>query len=84
MKIYKFENGTCNACGNRIKELREAAGMSQEGLAAALQLLGLNINQKAVSRMETGLRVIPDYELLYYSKVFHVPISEFFCMTVGK
>ena len=84
MKIYKFENGQCNVCGNKIRELREAVGMSQEGLAAALQLLGLNLNQKAVSRIETGIRVIPDYELLYFSKVFRVPIAEFFCITVGN
>ncbi|MBR0091950.1 MAG: helix-turn-helix transcriptional regulator [Lachnospiraceae bacterium] len=84
MKIYRFENGQCNVCGNKIREFREAAGMSQEALAAALQLLGCNLNQKAVSRIETGLRVIPDYELLYFSKVFRVPISELFCITVGK
>ena len=52
--------------------------MSQEDLATALQLIGLNINQKAISRIETGERVIPDYELLYFSKVFEVEITELF------
>lgn len=64
MKLYKYNNNRCNISGNKIKELREQAGMSQEQLAAKLQLDGMNLNQKAISRIETGDRVIPDYELL--------------------
>lgn len=74
MKLYKHGNGRCNASGIKIKELREAAGLSQEQLAAKIQLVGLNINQKAISRIETGDRVVPDYELFYFSSVFNVPI----------
>jgi transcriptional regulator with XRE-family HTH domain len=43
--------------------------MSQEELAASLQLAGLNLSQKAISRIETGERVLPDFELVYFSKV---------------
>lgn len=75
MKIYKYVNGKCNASGTKIKWLREAAGLSQEQLAAKLQLAGLNLNQKAVSRIETGERVVADYELLYFSKIFHVSLD---------
>ena len=75
MKLYKYDNNRCNISGNKIKELREQAGMSQEQLAAKLQLDGMNWNQKAISRIETGDRVIPDYELLFFSRIFHVPVS---------
>lgn len=61
MKLYKHTNGTCNASGPAIRALRERAGISQEQLAAKLQLAGLNLNQKAVSRIETGDRVVPDF-----------------------
>lgn len=64
--------------GSKIRQLRESHGFSQEELAASLQLAGLDLNQKAVSRIETGDRVVPDYELLYFSKVFQVSILEFF------
>lgn len=37
--------------------------MSQDTLAAKLQLAGLQIGQMAVSRIETGKRVVPDFEL---------------------
>lgn len=75
MKLYKYADGKCNASGQKIGELREAAGISQEELAAKLQLAGLNINQKAVSRIETGDRVVPDFELLFFSEVLGVPIT---------
>ena len=76
MKLYKYKNDKCNISGANIRKYREAADMSQESLAANLQLLGLDLNQKAISRIETGLRVVPDYELLYFSKVFQVSIAE--------
>ncbi len=75
MKIYHYTNGTCNASGAQIKSLREKAGWSQEQLAARTQLAGLNLNQKAISRIETGERVVPDYELLYFSEIFQVPVE---------
>ena len=75
MKLYKHTNGKCNASGRRIKELREAAGLSQEQLAGKLQLLGLDTTQKAISRIETGSRIVPDYELIPFAKVFHVSVN---------
>ena len=75
MKIYRYMDGNANASGRKIKELREAAGLSQEQLAAKIQLSGLNLNQKAISRIETGDRVVPDFELIFFSEVFGVPVG---------
>ena len=58
MKLYKHTNGTCNASGPAIRALRERAGISQ----------------KAVSRIETGDRVVPDFELNYFATVLGVPV----------
>ena len=68
-------DGNANASGRKIKELREAARLSQEQLAAKVQLVGLNLNQKAISRIETGDRVVPDFELIFFSEVFGVPVG---------
>ena len=57
-----------------MRQTRERENISQEQLAAKLQLAGLNITQKAVSRMETGKRVIADYELPYLADVLDVTI----------
>ncbi len=75
MKIYKYKNNKCNISGETIRILREKAGLSQEQLAAGMQLKGLNLNQKAISRIETGERVVPDYELHCFSEVFGVSIE---------
>lgn len=76
MKLYKYIDGKYNASGAKIRELRENAGLSQEQLAAKLQLAGLNLNQKAVSRIETGLRVVPDFELIFFSDILDVPVCK--------
>lgn len=76
MKLYRCKTGDCNISGRKIRELREAAEMSQEQLAAKMQLLGHNINQKAISRIETGDRVVPDYELLYFANALSASVGE--------
>lgn len=63
-----------------MRQTRERENLSQEQLAAKLQLAGLNITQKAVSRMETGKRVIADYELPYLADVLDVTIYYLFGM----
>lgn len=73
MKIYRH-NGKCNICGTHIRARREQMHISQEQLAAKLQLLGAEINQKAISRIETGQRVVPDYEVILFAKALEVNV----------
>ena len=73
MKIYK-PSGRCNASGEQVRSCREAAGLSQEQLAAKLQLAGLNLGQKAISRIETGDRIVADFELEYLADALGVTI----------
>ena len=62
MKLLSMD-GKCNACGDRVRLAREKIGLSQEALAAKVQLKGHSLTQKAISRIETGVRVVPDYEI---------------------
>lgn len=73
MKIFR-PDGRCNTSGERVRETRERAGLSQEQLAARIQLAGLNISQKSISRIETGVRVVADYELAYLAEALEVSI----------
>jgi DNA-binding XRE family transcriptional regulator len=75
MKIYHY-NARCNASGEKIKALRKAADLSQEQLAAQLQVAGLSISQKQISRIETGARVVADYELLHLARVLKTSADE--------
>ena len=71
MKIYDF-NGKKNICGKRVKEARKKASLSQENLAARLQIEGVVIERDSVSRIELGTRFVADYELVALCKVLNV------------
>ena len=77
MKIYTF-NGKKNLCGPNIKKLRILHGMTQENLAAQMQIYGITIERDCISRTEKGTRFIPDYELPVYAKIFQVPLETLF------
>ena len=53
----------CNICGANVRRLREQKKMSQDQLAAKLQTEGLSVNQNSISRIETGKRIVADFEL---------------------
>ena len=74
MKIYDF-NGSKNICGQRVKEARKTLKLSQEELAARLQVEGVNIERDSVSRIEIGTRFVADYELLVLCKILSVTPS---------
>ena len=71
MKIYDF-NGSKNVCGKRVKEIRKNLNLSQENLAAKLQLEGVIIERDSVSRIEIGTRFVADYELSVLCKILKV------------
>ena len=75
MKIYTY-HGRCNLCGSNVRRLREANALTQDQLAARLQVLGLPLTQKAISRIETGERVVADYELVLIAEVLNTGIME--------
>ena len=65
----------CNVCGSRVREAREKLKLSQDQLAARLQTEGLGVNQNSVSRIETGKRIVADFELVALAKVLNVDVN---------
>ncbi len=74
MKIYKYGE-RCNISGRNIRELRERRQLTQEQLAAKMQVEGIPLQQKSISRIEDGSRVVADYELKVFAKIFQVPLE---------
>ena len=68
MRIYGY-NGKKNLSGPRIREARLRRGLSQAELAARMQVAGVEIERDSISRVEIGLRFVPDYELPVYAQV---------------
>ena len=72
-----------NICGERLKKMRNNRSLSQEALAAKLQLNGLDLTQKTISKIENGKRLITDYELKYFTDVLKIPICSLFEQNLG-
>lgn len=77
MKIYR-PNGRCNTVGCQVRLFRRQLGLSQEELAARIQVAGLDLTQKTISRIETGDRIVADYELPYLADALHVDLAALF------
>ena len=76
MKITKYNN-VKNISGNKLKELRKDAQMSQQDLAEKLQLEGIDLTSKEISKIETNNRLVQDFELFTFAKIFKVSADEF-------
>ena len=64
--------------GQNLKRYRLAAGLSQESVAATLQVQGLDIHQKIISEMELGTYSIRVSVLLALAELYDTPIGDFF------
>lgn len=64
------------AVGANIKKLREKAGLTQENLAAKLQIEGCDITRSAVAKIEVGQRHIYPDELILLKKILRTEYDE--------
>lgn len=62
MKANDFE-GRRNISGERVRMRRLRLRLSQAALAAKVQTEGVLLEQDALSRIESGARMVQDYEL---------------------
>lgn len=65
-------NGSKNLIGQRLKELRTTAGLSQRGLARKLQLIGVDMDKNVITRIETNKRYVSDIELWALCRILEV------------
>lgn len=73
-----------NICGKWIKYVRKGLydkqhpKMTQEELTARLQVLGLRIDRTALSRIESGERILSDIEVACFASALKVPLDFLF------
>lgn len=77
MEIEEKKNGRkynnkLNVIGSVIRYYREKNGLSLTDLSKKLQLYALDIPKNSLHRLENGDRIITDYELAVFSKIFNV------------
>lgn len=61
-----------NLIGERLKQLRKNAKLSQRALARELQLIGIDMDKNVITRIETDKRYVTDFELQALKKIFNV------------
>ena len=69
-----------NVVGPKIREARHRTGRSitQAQLAARLQAIGVDLDPSAISRIESGNRLITDIEILGVCQVLKISIASVF------
>jgi transcriptional regulator with XRE-family HTH domain len=72
--------GMRNIVGPRIREARYRSGqrVTQEQLAARLQTLNVDLDQTAISKIESGKRPITDIEIVAICKALGITVSTLF------
>ncbi len=64
--------------GSNIRKIREMRGMTQELLAAKLQLQGCDITRSAVAKIEVGQRHLYSDEIILIQKILRTTYEEIF------
>ncbi len=75
MKIY-WNGESKNIIGTKVKQLRKGKGWTQKALAAQMQLVGLDMTELTILRIENGTRFVPDYEVKALAKLFQISYSD--------
>ncbi len=64
--------------GKNIRDLREKANMTQEVLAAKLQLNGCDITRSAIAKIEVGQRHLYPDEIILIKEILKVSYDDIF------
>jgi transcriptional regulator with XRE-family HTH domain len=62
-----------NIIGHRISALRQEQGLTQAMLAARCGMLGWDVAENVVTKIETQIRCVTDLELLCLAQALNVP-----------
>ncbi len=66
---------TQNLVGPQVRRLRMTANLSQQALAAKLQLAGWDLSRAGLSKIEAGLRLVNDAEVWMLAETLSCPLA---------
>ena len=64
--------------GRNIRRLREEAGMTQDTLAAKLQVNGCDVTRSALAKIEVGQRHLYPDEIMLIKQILRVEYEDIF------
>lgn len=77
-KVDKMNLAIEKRIGNNVRKLRERGNLTQEMLAAKLQLSGCDITRSAVAKIEVGQRHLYPDEIIQIKNILNVSYEEIF------
>lgn len=72
------------AIGSNIRNLRKKANLTQENLAAKLQIEGCDITRSALAKIEVGQRHIYPDEIILFKKILKTSYEEILKLNNNK
>ena len=66
--------------GHNVRRLREEAGMTQDTLAAKLQVNGCDVTRSALAKIEVGQRHLYPDEIMLIKQILRVEYEDIFRM----
>ena len=72
----KAPDGSNNLCGQRLAQIRKAQKLSQRQLASKMQLLGYDVDNFFIRRVENGERFVTDIDLKIFCEAFGIKLSD--------
>lgn len=73
-----------NLIGENLKKYRKSSNLSQRSFVAKLNLIGLNLDQSSLARIETLKREVYDYEVVYFARVLKIDIKDLYSNTFDE
>lgn len=74
-KILKY-NDKLNVISKNVKKYREDQNMSLSMLSNKLQLMGIDIPKSSLQNIESGKRIVKEYEFYALCKIFNISMED--------
>lgn len=76
--LVKMNKAIETMIGNNIRTIREGKGITQEQLAAKLQINGCDITRSAIAKIEVGQRHLYPDEIILIKEILKTTYDEIF------
>lgn len=76
MGVRKLNNKYFNVISKNVAKYRELSGLSQPDLCRELSLLGINMYNNDIYRIEHNKKSVKDFELYALAKVLKVTVND--------
>jgi len=77
MKAFWYNADRKNVCGLRIREIRKGKKLSCKDLEIKASLAGYDfLTQNAITKIELGIRFVPDYEVAIFAELLETSVEE--------